>query len=197
MKITDFAIIFMCIFICFSVISGIKNDIIVEEKKRYTTVNNTLDCAIRDALETSVSGIDSDEKTIINKERLRKNLIEQLSFVFYGNCSDIYNSEIEDKIKLLVVCSSDGFMVYRNGWKSFQNYIDKSQEIKVQQLIEYVNNELKDEKFKIELPLSKGEVLRQSIGEYSAYVLYEEKNRKICEFTKANIVFSGAKIKII
>ena len=195
MKITDFAIIFILLFIMLQVIFGLRTDVMRAEESRYVRMNNVCDRAIEDALETGYGGVDLNGNPVIDKESIKNSFIQEVDYIVTGSRESSSHHELISRMALMIVTTEKGFYVYRDGWKSMEQYRSKEHEAITEQIVGYINGVLEEDGYYIDIPASEREALRQSFAEYGAYVVWNNSYGNNILEGKKRYIFSGARLR--
>lgn len=195
MKITDLAIIFILCFVIFQVMFELKSEELVKQENSYVTMNNICDNAIEDALAKGYGGVDINGKPLIDYEKVRECFINEVDYIVNGNVLSARHDEMENKIIMIIATGEEGFSIYDDGWQPVVSYNSDKHEIKNEQIISYVNSNLKKKGCYIDVPASVTESYTQSFSRYGVYVIWDNTSERYRINNGRSYVFSGAAIK--
>lgn len=195
MKITDLAIIFILCFVIFQVIFEFKSEELIKQENCYVSMNNICDNAIEDALAKGYGGVDINGKPLIDYEKVREYFIKEVDYIVNGNTLSARHDEMENKIIMIIATGEEGFCIYDGGWQPVVSYDSDKHEIKSEQIISYVNNNLKSKGCYIDVPASLTESYAQSFSRYGVYIIWDNTSERYKANNCRNYVFSGAAIK--
>lgn len=195
MKITDLAIIFILCFVIFQVIFEFKSEELIKQENCYVSMNNICDNAIEDALAKGYGGVDINGKPLIDYEKVREYFIKEVDYIVNGNTLSARHDEMENKIIMIIATGEEGFCIYDGGWQPVVSYDSDKHEIKSEQIISYVNNNLKSKGCYIDVPASLAESYAQSFSRYGVYIIWDNTSERYKANNCRNYVFSGAAIK--
>lgn len=112
MKLTDFALIFVCFIIAIFTFSNLKYNA-SQSNLCYKTLNNVnMDTVVMDALEKTIEGVNEDLEPIINKEYLSKNFFRLLRLSFDSSPTIFAETKLREHVPVLLFHQPDGFFIY-------------------------------------------------------------------------------------
>lgn len=192
MKLIDFTLIFIGLFICIITVTALKNDTLYKNTLDNIMYNNCVDEITYNALKSSFKSVDDKGEPVINKEILGECLLSEMA-VLYSD-SSIKNYLASNYIIGILVVKGE-FFIFENGkWinnLTFSQGEDTSHSKKVMEISAYISDNYGNE---LLLALNDGEKYKNTISDYSLLCIYQNRAKTI-DRNKYGVYFlSGAAI---
>ena len=111
MKLSDFGILFSLIFICVTLSSDIKQDIISEVSTQQIAYNNAIDTAVDDSLFMLVEA-DDGRDLLINTDKAVDTFFRSIGINLEGDCSKVHTAKLKEYVPVMVFLLNDGYYLY-------------------------------------------------------------------------------------
>lgn len=198
MKITDYANIFMIIFLAFFTISNFKDKMNFNYLMKTEEINKLMDNSVVSALENTVH--EENGNLSFDLQKISNNFFETLVFFLTGN---EYGGEseiryyLEDNIMAFILIENNGYYLYESGsWSGKTLFSEDSHENKVDEIEKIINERISRLPYRVNFPKNSGEIDSQTISDYSLLVLYKTNEYNYSGKTYADIIIAGAKVKL-
>ncbi len=197
MKVTDFSIVFVSVFIVFYLVYSMGNRALEMAAFSSTELNAVMDEITADALEEGYKDVDDNLNPRVDREALIQSFMRESGLLFEERNMENY---IPAFVKKIIYVQNNGYYVYSEGrWSSkilFGSEIHEEQvKMIVRSFTRAVNNGLDAGIYEINIPINSGESFSQTISEYSFLVLCEDSVFSMNGNEYCRYFLSGAALK--
>lgn len=191
MKLTDFCILFGMILIGLFISNDLKLKAINETLISEMLLNKNMDEIVVDGLYAGFTGVDSEDKVVVDLDVSSNHIFEEMSVLFYGKNG--MESMAEKYVKGLIYVDESGYFIYDEG--RWLEKIEFDKEISHSDKVEIISNIIEERTG--ELPLlsyNDGESYKNTIDDNTLLIVYCGYNFMTNEFVYKNCYLSAASI---
>lgn len=197
MKVTDFSIIFISLFMVFYLIYSIGSLASGAAVFSSVELNAIMDEITVDAMNEGYRGVDDNLNPRVDRDELIRSFIRESSLIFEEKSLENYMPAF---VKKIIYMQNNGYYVYFEGrWSSKILFNTEKHEEQVNMIIRSltraINNGLDAGIYEINIPTNYGEAFSQTVSEYSFLVLCEDSVFSMNGNEYCRYFLSGATLK--
>ncbi len=170
MKLTDFAILVGALLLSLTLIWGVFYEVKSYEIIRHDRIDELLDEVVTDALIRCFDDVDNEGLPIIDENNVVDEIVDEMSFIMYGDCLDNNIIYLKNKLRLVMVREGDNVYVYECGKKTQELVLTGSIDDKRKRVIELIEDVTGSNVY---LPYNGGEEYAQALETYSLTIMFK------------------------